>query len=116
MKYKVIKMHRSEYPNPIVISKGDRLMIGEKSDDHEAWEGWYFCQTLKGIQGWVPQQIIQWISEDQGEALDDYSAIEMDVDEGQVLTATKTLNGWVWCQNSDSKAQGWVPLENLIQI
>ena len=45
MKYQVIKTHQSEFPNPIMISKGERLIIGEKYDEHDAWNDWYFCET-----------------------------------------------------------------------
>ena len=116
MKYQVIKKHKSEFPNPIIITKGDKLIIGEKSDKHEAWNDWYFCETQDQIKGWVPKQIIKWLSDNEGEVLENYSAQEMDVDEGALLTGTKKLNGWIWCQNLSSKDEGWVPLENLVQV
>lgn len=115
MEYRVIKQHTSEFPNPMVISKGERLTVGEKSDDNEAWKGWYFCETQDQIKGWVPKQVINWLSGNQGEALENYTAKEMDVSEGEVLTGIKELNGWIWCQHPDSKEEGWVPAENLVQ-
>ncbi|PHI28902.1 SH3 domain-containing protein [Budvicia aquatica] len=99
MKYRVIKQHTSEYPNPIVMAKGDRLIIGEKFDDNQAWNDWYFCETQDRVKGWVPKQVINWLSGNQGE----------------VLTGIKELNGWIWCQHPDSKEEGWVPAENLVQ-
>lgn len=116
MKYQVIKEHRSEFPNPIIILKGDKLVIGEKSDEHEAWNDWYFCETRDQVKGWVPKQVIKWLKGNEGEALEDYTAKEMDVDEGEILSGTKILNGWIWCQNLSSKEEGWVPAENLIHI
>ncbi len=116
MKYQVIKMHRNEFPNPIIISKGDRLIIGEKSDEHEAWDDWCFCETQDQIKGWVPKQVIKWVSDSEGEALENYCAKEMDVNDGEILIGAKILNGWVWCQNPSSKEEGWVPVENLVQI
>ncbi len=115
MEYRVIKQHTSEFPNPMVISKGERLTVGEKSDDNEAWKGWYFCETQDQIKGWVPMQIIDWFNDHEGEARESYSAKEMDVNVGEVLTGTKELNGWIWCQHPDSKEEGWVPAENLVQ-
>lgn len=116
MKYQVIKKHQSEFPNPIIFSKGERLIIGEKSDEREAWNDWYFCEAPNQIKGWVPKQVIKWLSDNEGEALEDYSAKEMDVDKGEILIGVKELNGWVWCQNSSSKEEGWVPVENLILV
>lgn len=115
MNYKVIKPHRSEFPNPITFSKGDTLSVGEKYEGDEDWEDWYYCETTSQIAGWVPKQIIRWISDGEGEALEDYTAKEMDVDEGDVLTGARVLNGWVWCQNHASKEEGWVPMENLVR-
>lgn len=109
-------MHKSEFPNPINFSKGDRLIIGEKSDEHEAWNDWYFCETQDRNNGWVPKQVIKWLGNNEGEALENYTAKEMDVDEGEVLIGIKVLNGWVWCQNPSSKEEGWVPLENLATL
>ena len=116
MKYQVIKKHRSEFPNPITITKGDKLIIGEKSDENEAWNDWYFCEAQNNIKGWVPKQIIKWLNNNEGEALENYTAQEIDIDEGDILTGTKILNGWLWCQNPASKEEGWAPIENLIQI
>ena len=116
MKYQVIKMHRSEFPDPIVIFKGDRLIIGEKYEGPESWNDWYFCETPSQTTGWVPRQVIKWLCDNQGEAQQHYSAKEMDVDEGEVLIGIRSLNGWIWCQHPVSKEEGWVPAENLVQI
>ena len=113
-KYTVIKMHTSEFENPLMLSMGDRLIIGEKSDDYEAWDGWYFCETEKHSKGWVPEQIIKWLGDKEGEALEAYWAKEMNVEKGEVLMGSQILNGWVWCQRPSTKEEGWVPLENLL--
>jgi hypothetical protein len=116
MKYQVIKKHKSENPNPVIIFKGDKLIIGEKYHECEDWDDWYFCETPNHIKGRVPKQVIKWLSSNEGEALANYFAKEMDVEEGDLLTGTKKLNGWVWCLNLSSQEAGWVPIENLVQI
>lgn len=116
MKYQVIKKHINEFPNPITFSKGEKLLIGEKSDEHEAWDNWYFCETQDQLKGWVPGQIIKWLNDEEGEALENYYAKEMDVGEGEILMGERVLNGWVWCKNLTSNEEGWVPAENLTQI
>ena len=116
MKYQVIKMHRSEFPDPIVIFKGDSLIIGEKYEGPESWDNWFFCETLSQTRGWVPGQIIKWLQGNEGEAQQNYSAKEMDIEEGDILIGINHLNGWIWCQHPVSEEEGWVPAENLVQI
>ena len=116
MKYQVIEQHRSEFPNPIIVTKGDKLIVGEKSDENEIWNNWYLCETQHHVTGWVPGQIIKMLSDNEGEVLEDYSAKEMDVDVNDQLVGTRELNGWIWCQNLASNEEGWVPAENLKRI
>lgn len=113
MKYLVIKAHRSEYPKPLNLKKGDRCIIGEKYVGPEGWDGWYFCTTPGHSGGWVAQQVIERLEGDAGQALEDFTSFEMDVDAGDTLTGTRTLNGWAWCKHLTRGGEGWVPLENL---
>lgn len=115
-RYQVIKKHRSEFPDPVVISKGDKLVIGEKYEEHEAWNDWFFCETQDGARGWVPKQVLHWLGSHEGRALEDYSAKEMDVEKGEVLIGLKSLNGWIWCRHPSSGEEGWVPAENLVPV
>ncbi len=116
MKYLVIKAHRSEYPNPLNLKKSDRITVGDKYEGPEGWDGWYFCTIPGHTGGWVPQQIIRRLEGDTGLALEDFTSLELDVDAGDMLIGTRTLNGWVWCQHLTKGGEGWVPLENLQSI
>lgn len=113
--YIVILPHRTEYPDPIRFRIGDVLSIGEKYEGPEGWEDWYFCTTPGHAGGWVPRQVIERHADGTGRALEDYSARELDVDEGDVLIGSRTLNGWLWCHRlSQAPAEaGWVPLAHL---
>lgn len=114
MKYLVTTPHRSEYPNPLVLKKGDCLKIGELYQGPENWDNWIYCSTNEHSGGWVPEQIIERLPEaGTGRALQDYSAQEMDVDEGDLVQGEKVLNGWCWCQRPQDGALGWVPLSHL---
>lgn len=56
MHYEVIKQHVSNYPNPIVLSKGQFVRLGNQYDGPENWENWIFCHTLDYTsKGWVPE-------------------------------------------------------------
>ena len=111
--YLVIKDHTSEYPEPIAFSKGAPLTLGEKYEGPEAWDNWIFCETPGQKGGWVPAQIIEIVNEETARALEDYTARELNVRDGDRLLGERTLNGWVWCQSTNGMDSGWVPLENL---
>ena len=55
-----------------------------------------------------------WLKLDQEGAmlLRDYSAHELSVVPGQILSATLFESGWVWA-TTERGEEGWVPLENL---
>ncbi|MCR8843984.1 SH3 domain-containing protein [Paenibacillus sp. SC116] len=111
--YSVVTKHRTEYPNPLVLLKGQSIFIGEKYSGPEEWDNWYYCTTLDHKHGgWVPGQLID-VIEAQGVILEDYTAKELDVNEGEQVVGTKELNGWIWCVNTLNSEEGWVPKENL---
>lgn len=115
-KYLVITSHESEFPNPITFNKGAPLVVGEEHEGAEGWENWFLCSTQGQEPGWVPGQIIERLSDTEGRALEDYTARELDVREGEKLIGTRGLNGWLWCEKPDSSASGWVPLQNLKEM
>ncbi len=76
-------------------------------------DNWYFCTTADQTNGgWVPGQLIDAMGA-EGIVLEDYTAKELDVNEGESLTGLKELNGWTWCVRTLDSAEGWVPNENL---
>lgn len=115
-KYLVVSAHESEFPNPITFKKGDPLVVGEEYTGPEGWDNWFLCRTPGQEPGWVPGQIIEHLGDSSGRALDDYTARELNVLEGELLIGTRTLNGWVWCRKSAGSESGWVPLENLKEV
>jgi hypothetical protein len=113
----VIRDHTSEFPEPITFRKGAPLTVGEKYAGPEGWENWVFCESPGQKGGWVPAQIIEVAPDNNAaRALEDYTARELDVREGELLFGSRTLNGWVWCQKSNGSDSGWVPLENLQEV
>lgn len=114
MNYLVTASHRSEYPNPLVLQNGDRVTIGELYQGPENWDHWIYCSTNEHSGGWVPEQIIERLPETTtGRVIQDYSALEMDVDEGDLVHVNRQLNGWCWCVRPKDGAQGWVPVSHL---
>lgn len=108
--------HVSEYPEPITFAKGTILSVGEKYDGPEGWEDWFLCQAPGQKAGWVPRQILDFIGKGSARALEDYTARELDVLQGETLIGSRILNGWVWCQKPGTHDSGWVPLSKLREI
>lgn len=115
-KYLVIAPHESEFPNPITFEKGAPLVVGAKHEGAEGWENWFLCSTPGQEPGWVPGQIIERLDGTAGRALEDYTARELNVREGEEVMGARALNGWLWCEKPAGSASGWVPLQNLKEI
>ncbi|KEK22633.1 SH3 domain-containing protein [Bacillus gaemokensis] len=114
MKYIVIQSHVSNYPNPISLEKGDTVLIGNKYVGPENWNNWVYCyEERNNREGWVPEQIIHSKSKSVGFIIERYTAKELNVNVGEILVGSKELNGWIWCENVDKEAEGWVPKQNL---
>lgn len=109
----VINSHRSDYPSPLTLKKGEMVVLDKVYEGAEDWPNWIFCKKLDGSnEGWVPEQLIE-RRENHGLVLEDYSANELNVDVGETLEAIKEMNGWVWCKKVKCDEMGWVPLKNV---
>lgn len=112
MKYVVIKEHRTNYPDPIMLTKGQEIAVGEKYDGPEDWDNWFFCKTSNQKKGWVPGQLIE-MRGTTGVEKEDYNAKELNVDEQEFVIGSKETNGWIWCIRTLDSDEGWLPKENL---
>lgn len=115
-KYLVVQDHTSEFPRPITFERGAPLIVGEKYEGPEGWENWILCESPGQEPGWVPAQILEIFADNTARALEDYTARELNVREGELLLGSRMLNGWVWCEKSGGSESGWVPLLNLQEI
>lgn len=115
-KYLVVSPHESEFPKPITFKKGDMLIVGEKYSGAEDWDNWFLCSASGQEPGWVPGLVLDQHGDLTGMALEDYTARELNVLEGEQLTGIRTLNGWLWRTKHASTKSGWVPLENLKEV
>jgi len=104
--FKVIKQHSSNYPDPIVLKKGEKVIEGEKSN-YKEWPNWVFCESKETKKAdWVPEQVL-FIQGNIGEAKENYNAGKLDVEKGKMVILMKELNGWGWCYNRKG-GEGWV--------
>lgn len=106
--FRVVKEHRSSCQFPLSCQKGERLSFERRESE---WEGWLWCTHSSGRSGWVPENWLE-LEEEMAVLQRDYSALELTVSPGQVLSATLYESGWVWATTEHGEG-GWVPLENL---
>ncbi|NMT36689.1 ligand-binding protein SH3 [Stenotrophomonas maltophilia] len=115
MNYIVTAAHRSEFPHPIILRRGQALVVGERYEGPEGWDDWFLCEAEGQQPGFVPAPVIGRDAQGGAFAAQDYCARELDVDPGQTLRGMRTLNGWAWCV-SENGEPGWVPFEKLRAI
>ena len=113
MEYRVIDSHRSDFPHPIQLRRGDVVSVTDKTST--SFPDWVFCMPTSGAPGgWVPRSILQ-IERTNGQVLEDYDATELDANAGDVVDGLRVLGGWVWCRDRRSERLGWLPLDKLRQ-
>ncbi len=113
MRYLVIAPHRSAFPQPLVLERGQALQVGERYQGSEGWDDWYLCEVPGQEPGWVPAQMIVRDAQGRAFAQEDYCARELDVDPDQQLVGRRVVNGWVRCAPDEGGVEGWVPLRVL---
>ena len=114
--YIVTEKYETQYPNPITLTAGEKVIIGEEHEatENENWENWIYCtKTDNSNSGWVPKQIIDYESE---RIVRDYSAKELTVEKGVALEGIENLNGWLLSKNKLTGETGWIPMENIKPI
>lgn len=116
MIYKVVRDHTCDNTTPIIVTKGTRVKVGEQSDSNGIWPNWVYCFGLEGQgEGWTPIQIIH-LENEYGIVLEDYSAIELKVLQGETVEGDIELNGWIWCKKRNDNNTGWLPKEKLVPL
>ena len=85
------------------------MRVGERDTD---FPGWIWATSLtSGKGGWVPEHFLR-IEGERGESLRDYSAKELSVSEGDMVTIREELLGWALVETA-SGGVGWVPQSHL---
>lgn len=105
----VIEEHISSYPDPVSLRKNDIVTV---SHCDLQWRGWIWVQQESGKSGWAPQQIFALTAPDRGVCTENYTAYELSVMPGEILTLEKKLNGWFRARKKSGES-GWVPEEKL---
>ncbi|MEN7549859.1 SH3 domain-containing protein [Rapidithrix thailandica] len=109
--FKTIESHKTEYENPIRLNKGENVKLGERAPEKN-WKDWIWAENNKKEGGWVPIQIVDFSeNQQQGIILEDYSAKELNINKGELITKLKSINGWTWVRKTDDNDEGWIPNE-----
>ena len=74
--YRVLTSRKTDYPEPIILKKGDIGETGKEYTGKEPWRGWIWCEK-NGEKGWVPHQMLEKIEERQAKVLEDYNGTEL---------------------------------------
>lgn len=118
-RYIVVCKWIESYENPIILKKDEKVVINLaiKETDPE-WVNWVWCIADNGMTGWVPIQILNVYETLPNErqiaiVLEDYSAYELPVNQGEIVVGSRCLNGWLWCRKENSTKEGWVPIRCL---
>ena len=107
-KCKVLKEHRSSFPNPLIVKKGEILTVGDQKTEEV---GWIWCINKEGNGCWAPQDYIS-ITGNRAEFLQDYNSIELNVNVGQILSIQTEAQGWIWVID-ERQNTGWIPKRNV---
>ncbi|UCC21261.1 MAG: hypothetical protein JSV62_08285 [Promethearchaeota archaeon] len=107
-KCRVIEDYKSPYTEPLIITKGEIITIGEKDSE---WTGWIWCTNKSGKTRWVPENYLE-IEGKLGKMKQDYNATELSVKVGEELIIEKEEAEWFWVVNQQGK-YGWVPIRNV---
>lgn len=108
MEYKIKKDYQTQYKDPIKLSAGDVVILGEEEKE-EKWKGWIWAEH-NTQSGWIPLQIVDIMPESKGKIKENYSAKELDVKKGDIVVSIKEMNGWIWVMNEKNE-EGWIPAD-----
>ncbi len=110
---KTIAPHKTKYEKPLILIKGELIKLGERAPEKN-WRDWIWAENSNKESGWIPIQIVDF-SEDKtaGIVLENYSAKELNIKTGELVTKIKSINGWTWVKRESDNAEGWIPDETI---
>jgi hypothetical protein len=112
MIYTVTEDWTATYSDPINLTAKERVELTGRQDD---WDGhiWLWAKSVAGLEGWIPDSLVEEVN-GLHRAREDYTAMELSCQAGEVIQGIKETHGWVLCQSPKGRI-GWVPQKNLTQ-
>jgi uncharacterized protein YgiM (DUF1202 family) len=96
--------YEPQYPDPLRAAAGDKVSVGREDAD---FPGWKWCTAEDGRQGWVPVELLSGVGA-EANLLEDYSARELAVKVGEVVTVEDARHAWLLVRNAGGE-RGWIP-------
>jgi uncharacterized protein YgiM (DUF1202 family) len=96
--------YKTQYPEPLTVKSGETVRVGREDS---TFPGWKWCEARDGRKGWVPVELL---SNDgaQAKLRQDYSARELAVVAGEVVTVEDARHAWLLVRNQQGDS-GWIP-------
>ena len=106
-KARVCKRYTSEFPYPLIVTKGSKVLVDNERND---WNGWKYC-TFNGSNGWIPTSYLD-ISEQCAIVTKEYDGTELSLECGDIVEILDEEVGWYWCKTIEGYS-GWYPKNRL---
>ena len=119
MRLIVVKAHTREVENPITLTVGEKVQVRYAKNEPWNWLGDVFCTLQDGRSGWTMHSTFEEggsfpeIEPSEATVAQEYSAIELNVEVGEILAGFATTNQGQWCRNARGES-GWVPFECFV--
>jgi hypothetical protein len=111
MRFRVTKKYVREFEIAPRVNAGDEVRFAWYDQKNP---GWFFGQTLAGIEGYFPTLWFNIQEEsNRAEAQREYDAMELTVEVGQILEVLDTIGRWLLVR-AENGSVGWVPKENVV--
>ncbi|MET0289358.1 MAG: SH3 domain-containing protein [Pseudoxanthomonas sp.] len=104
--------HRAPDREPIRVSRGDAVTLGERDTD---WPDFIWTTLAQGLGGWMPMNVFELDTHETGSmatAREDYDTRELEVDAGQLITVEREHAGWWWAYDLHGRS-GWIPARSI---
>ena len=106
--------HRPPQRPALVVSTGDRLAIGDLSEE---WPAFRRCIKRNDSGGWIPDRYLSHLSTGEALALRSYDTTELAAVERQTVSVIEAddESGWLWCR-ADAGHEGWIPIRSVVPV
>jgi hypothetical protein len=109
--YRAVKSWQVIYADPVRGVTGDQLALGRRDEEYP---GWVWATAADGRAGWVPEGWLR-VEGESAVLLRNYTAAELPLEVGDIVSGELTVNGWLWATNAVGQ-EGWAPLDYLMEF
>lgn len=108
MRVRMTSPHEPPERPAIAVQRGQVVAVGALD---ATWPAFRWCITASGTGGWVPDRLLERISEGRARVRSSYNTRELAATAGEILDVLEEdrESGWLWCQSAAGE-MGWVPV------